>query len=117
MTSSVDAPIEPVAPRIVICRLVVHRAHRSAYCANRAAAGIAAQQRVDAVEHAAVARQELPAVLDAALALEQRLEQIADDRQRRQGKDQRDPARKRRQDGKLACVAGLRRESQQARAA
>ena len=36
--------------------------------------------------------QELPAVLDAALALEQRFEQIADDRQRRERKHHSDPA-------------------------
>ena len=84
MTSSADAPIEPVAPRMAMLR-----AGAGAIIANQVVRDQRRRrhrggQRIDAVEHAAVAGQNGAAVLDAALTLQLRLEQIADDRQSRQ---------------------------------
>src|SRR5450755_1801844 len=49
------------------------------------------QQRIDPVEHSAVAGKKFPAVLDTAVALELRLEKIADDGQAHERQHQSDP--------------------------
>ncbi len=66
------------------------------------------QQRVDPVEHAAVARQQVAGILDAGAALDQRFDQVADDAHRGQehgGDHQQPPARAR----PAACRGWARR--------
>ena len=88
MTSSVAMPTEPVAPRMQTrCGpgAGVGGAHDGG--ASASAIGKTGSRRVDAIEDAAVAGQQPAAVLGAGAALDERLEQVADDAHRDQEDD------------------------------
>ena len=90
MTSSVESPIEPVAPSSADACASAHRRKASAQQRRRRHRR---EQRVDAIEHAAVSGQQRAAVLHAGLPLQQRFAQIAHDRKRRERERARDPER------------------------
>jgi type II secretory pathway component PulF len=73
-------PIEPVAPSMV--SFMAHEIQDQRR--QRQGRG----QGIDAIEHAAMPRQQVAAVLDAGLPLQQRLEQVAHDADRRQQQQQ-----------------------------
>ena len=90
MTSSVDSPIEPVAPsRLTPCACASSQ-ERDARAS--AAGGIAASSASMRSSTPPWPGSSVPLSLTPALALQQRLEQVADDRQRRQRERERDPA-------------------------
>src|SRR5690606_31155379 len=70
--SSVEAPIEPVAPRIVIERIALRRHPRSDEPGDQHDG----DQAVDAIEHATVTRNEARRVLHPGAALEPALEEV-----------------------------------------
>ena len=87
-TSSVLVPTEPVEPRMARrwrCVMVAHVTEADQRQRQREHR----QQRIDAVEHAAVAGQQAAAVLGAGGALDQRFDQVADHAHRRTGSQQR----------------------------
>src|SRR3954469_21706085 len=93
MTSSACVPTEPVDPSTTTPR-VMPSGYGSEWLGQASARKSedlelegevvgdrkAEQQRVEAVEHAAVAREQGPEVLDAEIALEHRFAEIADER-------------------------------------
>ena len=88
ITSSVLTPTEPVAPRMQTrCIAALRRRRHVTAIDQRERDREHRQQRVDAIEDAAVAGQQRAAVLGAGAALDERLEQVADDAHRDQEDD------------------------------
>ena len=106
-TASALWPIEPVDPRMAM-RFIEPVMIRTEVPDEDVIDGCGEQPAVDSIEHAAMARDQRTRILDAGAALQQRLEQVADDAERRQRWRRRAPANARR-------TAGQTRSARRAR--